>query len=113
MLGLGVERRGRLVEHGDQRFVAHEAAGERQLLPLPEGNVDALMPGGAELRSQASWQGVDDVTRAGPVQRGNKGRIAVTPGQVAQADRLPGLELEPEEVLERPGKPFPPLLRID
>ena len=36
VLGLGVERGGRLVEHEQQRLVAHEAAGERELLPLAE-----------------------------------------------------------------------------
>ena len=36
VLGLGVEGGGGLVEHQQQRLVAHEAAGQRQLLPLPE-----------------------------------------------------------------------------
>ncbi len=37
MLGLGIERGGRLVEDQQQWLIAHEAAGQRQLLPLAEG----------------------------------------------------------------------------
>ena len=53
VLGLGVERRGRLVEHQQQRLVAHEAAGQRELLPLAEGDLDAVGPGRAELGVEA------------------------------------------------------------
>jgi len=44
VLGLGVERRGRLVEDEQQRPFAHEPARERELLPLPERHVDAARP---------------------------------------------------------------------
>ena len=50
VLGLGVERRGRLVEHQQQRMIAHEAARQRELLPLAEAHFHALRPGRAELR---------------------------------------------------------------
>ena len=50
VLGLGVERRRRLVEHQEQRTIAHEAAGQRELLPLAEADLHALGPGRAELR---------------------------------------------------------------
>ena len=113
MLGLGVERRRRLVEHRDQRLVAHEAAGQRQLLPLTVGDVDALVPGRPELRPQAGGRASTTSRAPARSSAATSGRIAVTPGQVTEADRLPGLELEPEEVLERPGQAFPPLLRID
>ena len=106
MLGLGVERGRRLVENREQRLIAHEAAGEGQLLPLAEGDIDAIVPGRPELRAQAAGQGVDDVPGSGPVQRGEQGRIDIKPRHVAKADRLPGLKLEPEEVLERPGQPL-------
>ena len=42
VLGLGVERRGRLVEDEQQRLVAHEAARQRELLPLAERHLDAV-----------------------------------------------------------------------
>src|SRR5215813_1326013 len=47
--------------------------------------------------------------RARLVQSGRERRLDVHARQVPEADRLPGLELEPEEVLERPGQAFPPL----
>src|SRR5215472_6758339 len=54
MLGLGVERGRRLVQRRDQRLVAHEPAGQGELLPLPVGDVDTLVPGRAELGAQPS-----------------------------------------------------------
>ena len=56
VLGLGVERGGRLVEHEQQRLVAHEAARERELLPLAERHLDAARPGRAELRLEPGRQ---------------------------------------------------------
>ena len=50
-----------------QRVLAHEAAGQRELLPLTEGHLDALVPGRSELGVEAGGQPVDDVVRAGPV----------------------------------------------
>src|SRR6202035_3334569 len=49
VLGLGVEGRRGLVEDEEERAVAHEAARERQLLPLSEAQLRAAGPGGAEL----------------------------------------------------------------
>src|SRR5262245_19531424 len=39
VLGLGVERRSGLVEHEQQRLLAHEATRERELLPLAEAHL--------------------------------------------------------------------------
>ena len=45
--------------------LAHEAAGERELLPLAERHLDAAGPGRAELRLEARRQPGDDVVGAG------------------------------------------------
>ena len=51
---------------------------------------------------------VDHVVGAGPVDRRADRRLVVEPRHVAQADGVPGAELEPEEVLERAGQPRAP-----
>ena len=53
MLGFRVERRGRFIEDQHQRRLAHESARERQLLPLPERQVDAVRPRRTELRVES------------------------------------------------------------
>ena len=53
VLGLGVERGGRLVEDQQQRLVAHEAARQGELLPLAERHLHAVWPGRAELGLEA------------------------------------------------------------
>ena len=54
VLRLGIERRRRLVEHEEQWMIAHEAACERQLLPLTKGHVDTVGPGRTELRVETA-----------------------------------------------------------
>ena len=108
VLGLGVEGRRRLVEHEHERLVAHEAAGQGELLPLPEGDLDAVVPRRAELGVEPGRQAVDDVVGAGPVDGADHRRHVVEPRLVADADALAGDQLEAEEVLERPGQPGPP-----
>ena len=39
----------RTVEHAHERVVAHEAARQRELLPLPDRQLDATRPRGPEL----------------------------------------------------------------
>ena len=56
VLGLGIERGRRLVEHEEQRMVAHEAARQRELLPLTERDLDAVVPRDAELRVEPAVQ---------------------------------------------------------
>ena len=53
VLGFGVERGGRFVEHQQQRPLAHEAARQRELLPLPERQLDAVRPRRPELRVES------------------------------------------------------------
>ena len=67
VLGLGVERRGRLVEHQQQRLVAHEAAGQRELLPLAERHVHAARPRRPELRVEPRRQPRHHVVGAGAI----------------------------------------------
>ena len=53
VFGLGVQRRGRFVEDQQQRLIAHEAARQRELLPLPERQLDSRRPRRTELRVEA------------------------------------------------------------
>ena len=69
VLGLGVERGGRLVEHEQQRRVAHEAARQRQLLPLAERHLDAAGPGRAELGVEARRRAARPRRRRRPGRR--------------------------------------------
>ena len=108
VLGLGVERRRRLVEHEHERFLAHEPAGEGDLLPLPEADLDAVLPGRSELGVEPRREAGDDVVGAGSIDRSLDGRDVVEARRVADADALAGDELEAEEVLEGAGQPFPP-----
>ena len=55
-LGLGVHRRGRLVEHQDVGVLAHERARERDLLPLADRQLLAAVEPAAELRLVALRQ---------------------------------------------------------
>ena len=112
VLGLGVERGGRLVEHEQQRLVAHEAARQRQLLPLAERDLDAVGPGRPELGLEPGGQALD-TTSSAPARptAADDRRLVVEPRHVAEADRLAGAELEAEEVLERAGQALAPLRR--
>ena len=92
-------------------MVAHEAAGERELLPLAEGHLDALRPGRAELRLQARRQPTDDVVGAGAADGRHDRGLVVQPRHVADAHGVAGPELEAEEVLERARQPRAPLVR--
>ena len=103
VLGLGVEGGGGLVEHQQQRLVAHEAAGERELLPLAKGDLDAAGPCGAELRLEARAQPIHDIVGTGAANGGDDGGLVVEPGHITDAHGVAGPELEAEEVLERPA----------
>ena len=110
VLGLGVQRRGRLVQHQQQRAIAHEAARQRELLPLAEADLHALGPGRAELRLEPGRQPGDHVVGTRAVHGRDDRGLVVEPGHVPDADGMPRPELEPEEILERPGQPRPPLI---
>ena len=49
VLGFRIERGGRLVQHQQQRIRAHEAARQRELLPLAERQIHAARPRRPEL----------------------------------------------------------------
>ena len=104
VLRLGVERGGRLVEHQHQRLVAHEAARQRQLLPLAERDVDALGPGRPQLRVQPRRS--RSTTSSAPARptAARHRRLVVEARHVADADRLPRAELEAKEVLKGAGQ---------
>ena len=111
VLGFGIERRGRLVEHQQQRAIAHESARQRQLLPLAERQVDAVRPGRAQLGVEPRLQVRDDVVGAGPTDGRDHSGFVVDTNHVAKADRLARAKLETEEVLKRPGQAAAPLVR--
>ena len=90
VLGLGVERRRRLVEHEQQRLVAHEAARQRELLPLAERDLDAAGPRRAELGLEAGGQSRHDVVGPGRPDGGDDGRLVVDARHVADARRCGG-----------------------
>src|SRR6185437_15649682 len=100
VLSLGVERGGWLVEHEQQRPIAHQAARQRELLPLPERQLDPARPRRAELSLQPYGDARHDVVSTGPLHGGGDGSPVVETGDVTQADRLASGELEAEEVLE-------------
>src|SRR5437868_1207949 len=70
VLGLGVERRGRLVEDEEEWPIAHEGAGQRELLPLAKAHLDAAGPRWAELRIETAAESGDDVVGAGAADSG-------------------------------------------
>src|SRR5690349_14407109 len=101
MLGLGVERGGRFVENQQQRPLAHEAARQRELLPLAERHIHAAPPGRTKLRVKARREARDYVVGAGAADgRTDRGGV-LDARDVAGADALLRAELEPEEILER------------
>ena len=103
VLGLGVERRGRFIQHEQQRLIAHETARERKFLPLAKTHLDTIRPRRPKLRFEPFDQPLDDVGCAGAVDRGNDGRFVVEPRHIANADTMAHTELEAEKVLERAG----------
>ena len=109
VFGLRVQRGGRLVEDQQQRLVAHEAARQRELLPLAERQLDSARPRRTELRVEARRQTGDDVAGAGAIDRRDHRGLVVQPGDVAQTDRVPRAEFEAEEILERARQARPPL----
>src|SRR3989442_8224270 len=108
MLGFGVERRGGLVEHEHQRALAHETPGQRELLPLPEAELYALGPGGAELGLETRAELLDHVAGAGPVDGRRHRRSIVEAGQITHTPPMADPELETVEVFKSTPQPGPP-----
>ena len=53
VLRLRVQRGGRFVEHQQQRLIAHEAARQREFLPLAERQLHSVRPRRTQLRVEA------------------------------------------------------------
>src|SRR5262249_40510279 len=104
MLGFGVEGSGGLIQHQQQRAVAHETAGECDFLPLSETDVHTGGPGGPELGFEAPSQLRDDVVRAGAVHGNRDRRQVLEAWYVAQPDTVTSAQLEAVKVLERTGQ---------
>jgi hypothetical protein len=103
VLGFGVERRSRFIQDQEQRFVAHEATGERKLLPLSERHVHAAGPRRPELCVEARLQSQNDVLGAGATDgRGHRRRV-VEAREIADSDRLPREKFESKKILKRAG----------
>ena len=91
-------------------MVAHEAAGQRELLPLTERDLDAVVPRDAELRVEPA------ASRSTTSRAPARSTAASIAGWSSSRSRSPsptvsrGTQLEPEEVLERAGEARPPLL---
>src|SRR5215472_16934632 len=102
MFGLSVQRCGRLIEHQDEWLIAHEAPGQRELLPLAEAHFHPLRPGCAELRIEARDELRDHIFRPGAADGGDYRGFVFEPEHVAKPDGMARAELEAEEVLERP-----------
>src|SRR5262245_19041640 len=100
MLGFGVERCRWFVENEHQRFIAPEAAGQLQFLPLPEAHVHAFRPGGPELRVKAGSQPYDHIISTGATDCRDHGRLVIEARNVTDAHRVTRAKLETEEVLK-------------
>src|SRR4029450_5297663 len=108
MFGLGIQRRGRLVKHHQQRHGPHVAAGERQLLPLAEAQFLTIRPGRAQLALQTFRQPFNHIGSTSPPHGVSYRGLVVEPRQISETDTVLGTELETEEVLEGAGQPAPP-----
>ena len=102
-----------LVEHQQQRALPHHRPAEGQLLPLPAGELGAVGPALAELRGQPVVETVEHVGGVGSAKCDGDGGGVVVGGQVAEADDVLRVQLEPDEVLETGGDPGPPLAYVD
>ena len=91
-------------------MVAHEAARQRELLPLPERDLDAVGPGRPELRIEPGDQLRDQAVGAGADHGRLHGALVVESRHVADAHAVPRPELEAEEVLEGARQTRAPLV---
>ena len=69
VLGLGVERRRRLVEDEDVRLLAHEGAREGDLLPLAAGELRPVLEPAPERRVEPAGERRHEVARAAALDR--------------------------------------------
>jgi len=113
VLGVCVERRGGLVQQQQQRVDPHHRSADRELLPLPSGEVDAAGPARSELGVEAGRERVQQVGRTGPFKGCNNRVVMVERRQVGDADGLADQELEPRVVREPRRDPASPLLGVE
>ena len=98
VLAKGIHCRRGLVENENLR-VTHEGAGNREVLPLASGEIDALVEGLAENRFVAVGQPADDVMGAGLLGGGLHERSLVNGVDLSQADVIRSGHVVAEEVL--------------
>ena len=88
VLGLGIERRRRLIEYQQQRRIAHEPASQCQLLPLTEADFGTFIPRRPELRVDAVRQSVDDILGTGTTDSVVRSVAIVDTRKIADTDGL-------------------------
>src|SRR5205814_4127631 len=84
--------------------------GQRELLPLAEGHIDASGPRRTQLRLEPRRQARDDVPGAGAIDGGDNSGLVIHAGHVAEADGVAGAKFEAEEILERTRQTLAPLV---
>src|SRR5438876_884563 len=89
-------------------MIAHEAARERQLLPLAEADLHTTRPSGTELRFESGPQLFDHIIGPGSANGSAHGRLVVEPWNVTHTYRMLRPKFEAEEILERAGQTGPP-----
>ena len=110
---LRVERGGRFVEDQQERPVAHEAASQRQLLPLTEADLRPARPRRPQLGVEPLGQAVHDILCTCPTDGGVGGSTIVDAREIAYTDGRLGCELETREVLERARQSLAPEGGVD
>src|SRR6202050_821542 len=99
-LGLRIHGSGRLIEHEDVGTAAHEGARQRDLLPLPAGQLAAVAEPLAELRVVAVRQRRNELAGASLVGRRTPALLVLEEALIARADVLTHQHLVAREVLE-------------
>ena len=112
VLGLGVERRGRLVEHEDVRLLAHERARQRDLLPLPARQLRPVLEPPPERRIEPARQRRHHLRRPAALDRALDARLVLQVLDAPHPDVLAHLELVLVEVLEEHAEALPQRLRV-
>src|SRR6516225_8283250 len=100
VLGLGIKRRCRFVQHQQYWLLAHEPARQGKLLPLTKTNLDAARPGWAQLRVEPSRKPVDNIVGAGARDGTSNCRPVLETQNVTQTDRIARLKFEAEKILK-------------
>ena len=113
MFRLGVERGGGLVQHQQLGAIAHEGAGERDLLPLAARQLVALLEPAAQHGVELLRQLVDHRPRSGAIDRRVDARPVRDGVHLAQPDVLQGRELVLHVILEEDADAVAQVARIE